>query len=205
MENNSKSKEIFDYYESVVAEYDNVKVVRWDGPFNYSAINNFAVREVASGEYILLLNNDIEVITPKWIEEMLMYAQRSNVGAVGAKLYYPDDTLQHGGVIVGLGGIARHPLLRVQRSHDGYVGNLIYARNVSAVTAACMMIRKDVWEKVDGLDEGYAVAFNDVDLCVKIRKAGYLIVWTPYAELYHYESKSRGNNNTPKKMKIHER
>lgn len=205
VENNSESKEIFDYYESISSKHNNINVIKWEGSFNYSAINNYAVREAVSGEYILLLNNDIEVITPKWIEEMLMYAQRNDVGAVGAKLYYPNDMIQHAGVIVGLGGVAGHTFLRMHRNQIGYMGYLIYARNVSAVTAACMMIRKDVWEKVDGLDEEYAVAFNDVDLCVKIREAGYLIVWTPFAELYHYESKSRGYNTTPEKMRIHER
>lgn len=206
VENNSNSKEIFDYYDSISSKFGNIKVIKWDGPFNYSAINNYAVREAVSGDYIVLLNNDTEVITPEWIEEMLMYAQRTDVGAVGAKLYFPDsDTVQHAGVILGLGGVAGHISLGSPKNHAGYMGRNIYAQNLSAVTAACMMIRRDVWEEVDGLDESFAVAYNDVDLCVKIRKAGYLIVWTPFAELYHYESKSRGYNNTLEKMAINER
>ena len=134
-----------------------------------------------------------------------MYAQRSDVGAVGAKLYFSDDTLQHGGVIIGLGasGVAGHQFNNSPRSEFGYMGRLVYAQNLSAVTAACMMIRRDVWDELGGLDERLAVAYNDVDLCLKIRAAGYLIVWTPFAELYHYESKSRGNNKTPKQLKTY--
>ena len=132
---------------------------------------------------------------------MLMFAQRSDVGAVGAMLYYPDDTIQHAGVIIGLGGVAGHSHKNYQRGHMGYMYRLTIAQNVSAVTAACMMIPRRVWDEVNGLDESFAVAFNDVDLCMRIRKAGYLIVWTPYAELYHYESKSRGYEDTLEKKK----
>lgn len=202
VENNSKSQEIFDYYSSISAKYDNIKVVTWGGIFNYSAINNYGVKET-SGEYLLLLNNDTEVISPEWIEEMLMYAQRSDVGAVGAKLYYPDLTVQHAGVTLGMGDVAGHHFLRMPRNAVGYMGRLVYAQDLSAVTAACMMVRRDVWEEVGGLDEGFAVAYNDVDLCLKIRAAGYLIVWTPFAELYHYESKSRGLDTTPEQLKVH--
>lgn len=203
VENNSSSKELFDYYEKITAEQDNIKVIKWDGLFNYSEINNYGVREAASGDYILLLNNDTEVITPGWMEEMLMYAQRSDVGAVGAKLYYPDDTIQHAGVIIGMGGVAGHQFNRIPRNNIGYMGRLVYAQNLSAVTAACMIIRRDVWDQVGGLDEGFAVDYNDIDLCLRIRKAGYLIVWTPFAELYHYESKSRGKNTTPERIRMY--
>lgn len=204
VENNSKSKELFDYYNRITSEQDNVKVIKWEDAFNYSAINNYAVREAASGEYLLLLNNDTEVITPEWMEEMLMYAQRSDVGAVGAKLYYPDDdTVQHAGVVLGLGSVAGHVSMRTPRGAAGYMGRNIYAQNLSAVTGACMMIRKDIWYEAGGLDEEFVVAYNDIDLCLKIREAGYLIVWTPFAELYHYESKSRNLNRTPKQLEIY--
>ena len=197
VENNSEDQETFRYYEE--AEKDpRIRVVRWEREFNYSAINNFGAG-FAKGELILLLNNDIEVITPDWLEQMIMFAQRKDVGAVGAMLYYPDDTIQHAGVIVGLGGIAGHSHKGIVRGHPGYAIRLTIAQNLSAVTAACVMISRKAWEDVQGLDEGYAVAFNDVDLCLRIREAGYLIVWTPYAELYHYESKSRGYEDTPEK------
>ena len=199
-ENNSGEDKTFEYYDSIVGESDKINIIEWKSAFNYSAINNFAVREAAKGEYILLLNNDTEVITPSWIEEMLMFAQRDDVGAVGAKLYYPNDTIQHAGVILGKGGIAGHAFEGADRKEIGYMGRLAYAQNMSAVTAACMMIRRDVWEQVGGLDEEFAVAFNDVDLCMRIRKAGYLIAWTPFAELYHYESLSRGAEDTPEKQ-----
>ena len=206
IENNSKSKELFDYYDKISSKHDNIKIVTWEGQFNYSAINNYGISKAADGDYLLLLNNDTEIITPEWMEEMLMYAQRDDVGAVGAKLYYPDDdTVQHAGVIVGLGGVAGHISIGSPRDYAGYMGRNIYAQNLSAVTAACIMLRKDVWEKTGGLDEDFEVSYNDIDLCLKIREAGYLIVWTPFAELYHYESKSRGRDITPKMRKIYDR
>ena len=200
VENNSKQEETFAYYAELKKDA-RVKLVTWADKFNYSAINNYGVREAAGGDYVLLLNNDIEVITPDWIQEMLMFAQRKDVGAVGAMLYYPDNTIQHAGVILGIGGVAGHSHKCFQRGTYGYMSRVTIAQNLSAVTAACMMIRRDVWEEVHGLDEQYEVAFNDVDLCMRIRQAGYLIVWTPYAELYHYESKSRGYEDTPEKRK----
>ena len=148
-----------------------------------------------------MLNNDVEVITPDWIEQMLMFSQRRDVGAVGCMLYYPDDTVQHAGVILGIGGVAGHAHKHFFRNDYGYMSRMTIAQNYSAVTAECMMIRRDVWDEMQGLDEAFQVAFNDVDLCMRIRQAGYLIVWTPYAELYHYESKSRGYEDTPKKQK----
>jgi len=205
VENNSKSRELFDYYDKMSLKHDNIKIVEWEGKFNYSAINNYGINKAADGDYLLLLNNDTEIITPEWMEEMLMYAQRDEVGAVGAKLYYPDDgAVQHAGVIVGLGGVAGHISIRSPRDHAGYMGRNIYAQNLSAVTAACIMIRKDVWEKTGGLDEDFEISYNDIDLCLKIRKAGYLIVWTPFAELYHYESKSRGRDITPEMRGIYD-
>ena len=200
VENNSSSEEIFQYYDEIQAKWSNLKVVVWDSHFNYSAINNFGAR-YASGAHLLLLNNDTEVISPDWIQEMLMYSQRSDVGAVGAKLYYPDDTIQHAGLGLGLLTLAGHLHRGFDRSHPGYMGRLIYAQNLSGVTAACVMIRKDIWDQLGGLDESFEVAFNDVDLCMRIRASGHLIVWTPFAELYHYESKSRGLDDTPKKKK----
>ncbi|MBQ2934348.1 MAG: glycosyltransferase family 2 protein [Clostridia bacterium] len=198
VENNSTEPETFKYYKAAQSKYDNLRVITWERGFNYSAINNFAAKQV-DGEYILLLNNDIEVITPDWIEQMLMFAQRKDVGAVGAKLYYDDDTIQHAGVIVGLGGVAGHSHKGFARDNPGYMARASIAQNLSACTAACLLIRKDVYDRVEGLDEGYAVAFNDIDLCMKIRASGYLIVFTPFAEFYHYESKSRGDEDTPEK------
>lgn len=198
VENNSDDPATFAYYDQLTGADQRVRVVTWDGIFNYSAICNYGA-SFARGEYILLLNNDTEVITPDWLQEMLMFAQRPDVGMVGAMLYYPDDTVQHGGVIVGLGGVAGHGQRDYKRGAAGYMGRLSYAQNYSAVTAACALTRKSVWDEMRGLDEAFQVAFNDVDLCMRIRRAGYLIVWTPYAELYHCESKSRGVDDTPEK------
>lgn len=199
VENNSTEKETFEYYEALTQKHGNIKIVTWDGNFNYSAINNLGV-SYAKGEFILLLNNDVEIINGSCLEEMLMFAQRKDVGAVGAKLYYSDDTVQHAGVILGLGGTAGHAHKHFGRSHPGYMARASIAQNLSACTAACLMMRRDVFDEVGGLDESFEVAFNDVDLCMKIRKKGYLVVFTPYAELYHYESKSRGNDSTPEKL-----
>ena len=196
-ENNSETEEIFEYYKEL-SKIENVKIVtvNTEGKFNYSRINNEAVKS-ASGEYLLFLNNDTEIISSDWISEMLMYAMREDVGAVGAKLYYPDDTIQHAGIGIGLLTLAGHYFRHFPRIHPGYMGRLIYAQNVSAVTAACMMTSRFLFDSLGGFDESFAVAFNDVDLCMRIRKAGYLIVFTPFAELYHYESKSRGLDTAP--------
>lgn len=199
VENNSTEKETFEYYETLTQKHGNIKIVTWEGNFNYSAINNFGVN-YAKGEFILLLNNDVEIINGSCLEEMLMFAQRKDVGAVGAKLYYSDDTVQHAGVILGLGGTAGHAHKHFGRNHPGYMARASIAQNLTACTAACLMMRRDVFDEVGGLDESFEVAFNDVDLCMKIRKKGYLVVFTPYAELYHYESKSRGNDSTPEKL-----
>ena len=192
VENNSETPEIWEYYEKLRGD-GRVKVVTYEGSFNYSAVNNLGVRE-AEGEYILLLNNDTQVITVNWMEELLMYAQREDVGAVGAKLYYGDKTIQHAGVVLALGAhrTAGHSHYGQHRENLGYMGRLCYAQNVSAVTGACLMVAKELYWKVGGLDESFAVSLNDVDFCIKLREAGYLNVFTPFAELYHFESVSRG-------------
>lgn len=199
VENNSTEPETFAYYKKAESEYERLKVVYWEGIFNYSEINNFGF-EHASGEYVILLNNDIEIITPEWIEEMLMFTQRPDVGICGMMLYYPDDTVQHAGVIIGLCGVAGHAHKYYGRGESGYFGRMSTAQNYSAVTAAAMMVKSSVYREVGGLDESFAVAFNDIDLCMRVRTAGYLIIWTPYAEAYHYESKSRGLEDTPEKI-----
>lgn len=198
VENNSRNPETFDYYKTLETRPE-IRIVTWEGGFNFSAICNRGA-QAAKGDYILLLNNDMQVITPDWLEQMLMFAQRGDVGATGAMLYYPDDTIQHAGVILGIGGVAGHSHKYFKRGDFGYASRLTIAQNLSAVTAACCLISRHVWEQIGGLDEGFAVAFNDVDLCMRIRKAGYLIVWTPYAELYHFESKSRGYEDTVEKQ-----
>ncbi len=199
VENNSVEKETFIYYETLKSRFPNIRILTWKKEFNYSAINNFAVRE-AQGEYLLFLNNDVEIITASWIEEMLQYCQQKGIGMTGAKLYYPDDTIQHAGVVIGLGGVAAHILCKLPRDAEGYMGRLCCVQEISAVTAACMMIKSAVFKAVDGFDEELKVAFNDIDLCMKVRSKGEKIIFTPYAELYHYESKSRGMEDTPEKQ-----
>ena len=194
VENNSETKEIFEYYDSL-KKYANIKVVKFEGEFNYSAVNNLGVKH-ADGDYILLLNNDTQVISVNWIEELLMFAQRNDVGAVGAKLYYGDKTVQHAGVVLQMGAhrTAGHVHCRQGRDSIGYMGKLCYAQNVSAVTAACLLVSKAKYDEVGGLDENFRVALNDVDFCLKLREKGYLNIFTPYSELYHYESISRGSD-----------
>ena len=201
IENNSREPATFRCYEKLQKEHKNLKVITWQGTgFNYSALNNFGAKE-ATGEYLLLLNNDTEVISPRWIEEMLMYAQQDRVGCVGAKLLYPDNTIQHAGIGFGFLTLAAHMHKNFPVGHPGYMGRLVYAQDVYAVTAACLMVRRSVYEQVNGLDESFAVAFNDVDFCVRVREAGYTNVFTPFAQLYHYESKSRGLDENPVKRK----
>ncbi len=193
IENGSSSSEIFILYKEL--EEKGVQVLNWDADFNYSSVNNFAVQR-AGGEYILLLNNDIEVISKDWIEQMLMHAQRKDVGAVGAKLYYPDHTVQHAGVVVGMGGIAGHLYLGELSSSMGYFGRLQVIQNYSAVTGACLMVQKKKFEEAGGLDECFQLAYNDVDFCLRLLEKGYRNVWTPYAELFHHESLTRGAEDT---------
>ena len=192
IENNSTEKETFDYYQTL-SQQENITVVTYTGAFNYSGINNFGAG-FAKGEYLLLLNNDTQVISMNWLEAMLMYAQRPDVGAVGAKLYYGDRTIQHAGIVVGLGAhrTAGHTHYKINYDNLGYMGKLCYAQNVSAVTGACLMVKKSIYEALGGLDESFRVALNDVDFCLRVREKGYLNVFTPFAELYHYESASRG-------------
>ncbi|MGI6010588.1 MAG: glycosyltransferase family 2 protein [Ruminococcus sp.] len=199
VENNSTQEKTFAYYKELEMRNPKVHVVYWEGIFNYSAINNFGAT-YAKGEYFLLLNNDTEIINPDCLEELLGYCMREDVGAVGARLYYEDDTIQHAGVVIGFGGIAGHCFVMQPRGYTGYCHRIICAQDYSAVTAACMMVKRSVFEEVGGLSEELQVAFNDIDFCMKIRKTGRLIVYNPYAELYHYESKSRGLEDTPEKV-----
>lgn len=198
VENNSTEPETFAFYEELKQKRENVQVVYYKGGFNFSAINNYGV-QFAKGSYYLLLNNDTAIINPDCLKELLGYCMRKDVGAVGARLYYEDDTIQHAGVVVGFGGIAGHCFVQQPRSTTGYCHRIICAQDYSAVTAACMLVKKSVFEEVQGLTEELAVAFNDIDLCMKIGAAGYRVVYNPYAELYHYESKSRGMEDTPEK------
>lgn len=210
VENGSETKEIFDYYTSL-KEYANIRVVTYEKPegqngFNYSAVNNFGVKQT-KGDYILLLNNDTEVITVNWMEELLMYAQREDVGAAGAKLYYGNKTIQHAGVVLQLGAhrTAGHSHYGQSRENLGYMGRLCYAQNVSAVTGACLLVKKSLFEEVGGLDESFAISLNDVDFCLKLREKGLLNVFTPFAELYHYESVSRGLDDSGEKAERYNR
>jgi GT2 family glycosyltransferase len=225
VENNSKP-ETFRYYENIAPTHktsgtpsaetyegtlpggQRICVAVWKEAFNYSKLNNFGTG-FARGDYFVLLNNDIEIITPDWLEGMLANCQRKNVGIVGAKLYYPDDTVQHAGIVVGIGGhvrgIAANMFVGLPRSRSGYFHKASLQMNYSAVTAACMMVSRKVYEQVNGFEEQLTVAFNDVDFCLKVRKAGYLIVYDPQVEAYHYESKSRGQEDTKEKVERFQR
>lgn len=200
LDNGSVEQETLDFFAQIQREDSRVRVLRYDHPFNYSAINNFGARH-AKGSIVGLVNNDVEVINPEWLTEMVSHCLRPEIGCVGAKLYYSNDTLQHAGVIVSLGGVAGHSHKHFPRNHPGYFHRLSLVQTLSAVTAACLLIRKDIFEQVSGLDEeNLHVAFNDVDFCLKVREAGYRNLWTPYAELYHYESISRGAEDSPEKI-----
>lgn len=188
-------------YFAQVAKDPAIRVLRDDGAFNFSALNNLAVA-AARGSVVALVNNDIEVISPDWLDEMVSWALQPDIGCVGAKLYYTNDTVQHAGVILGIGGVAGHSHKHFPRYHDGYFSRLRTVQNLSAVTAACLVVRKDIYQQVGGLDADHlAIAFNDVDFCLKVRAAGYLNVWTPFAELYHLESVSRGAEDDPEKQR----
>ncbi|MDR6468651.1 GT2 family glycosyltransferase [Paraburkholderia graminis] len=197
VDNGSVKEETLSYFAQI-SEKSNVRVVRDDSPFNYSALNNRAVA-MATGDYLCLLNNDIEVISPDWLNEMVGVACQPGHGAVGAALWYPDNTLQHGGVMIGLGGVAGHIHHKMKRGLFGYFGRAVVRQNLSAVTAACLVIRKSIYHEVGGLNEELAVAFNDVDFCLRVGEAGYRNVWTPHAELYHHESATRGSDMDPDK------
>lgn len=200
VENGSQAQETFAYYEMLQSN-PRIRILEWKEPFNYSLINNFG-EEHASGEIILLLNNDVEVITPNWIERMLEHALRAEIGAVGAKLYYPDGTIQHAGVIVGMFGLAGHAHKGYPHDSPGYYNRLISIQNYSAVTAACLMLRREVFREVHGLDPAFRLEFGDVDFCLRILERGYRNLWTPYAELYHYESLTRGGYDTHEKKAL---
>lgn len=198
VENNSEEPETFAFYKKIAGE--KIKIVTWEGEFNYSAINNFGVRH-ARGDYLLLLNNDAEIINGDWLTEMLSHCQRKEVGIVGAKLYYPDNTIQHAGIIIGIGGVAGSVFVGLPRAFSGYLHKASIQLDLSAVTAACMLVKRSVFEQVGGLEEKLKVAFNDVDFCLRVREKGYLVVYDPYVELYHYESKTRGAEDTKEKIR----
>ncbi len=198
VDNGSDDIDTLHYLASLGAD-SRVRVIRDDHAFNYSALNNAAAR-VAKGELLCLINNDIAVISPDWLSEMVAIALLDDVGAVGARLWYPDNTLQHGGVLLGVGGVANHAHLGLRRDKFGYFGRAGLRQSFSAVTGACLLVRKAIYDQVGGLNENdLAIAFNDVDFCLRVREAGYRNVWTPYAELYHYESATRGIEDTSEK------
>ena len=199
IENNSTTDEIFRYYKELSKD-PRIHLLRWGKEFNYSAINNFGVAH-AKGEYMLFLNNDIKSINPDWMEELLGVCQRPEVGGVGAKLIYPDNTIQHAGCVVGMGGIAGHMFVDMPADRTGYLHKASLLQDMSAVTAACLMMKKEVFEEAGGFTEELAVAFNDVDLCLKVRKNNHLIVYDPYAKLYHMESKTRGAEDSKEKVR----
>ena len=200
VENNSEENETFEYYKKIDGK-DKIKVVYFpEKEFNYSKIINFGVKN-STGEYIVQLNNDTELLTPNWLQEMLGFAQRNDIGAVGAELFYPDNTIQHAGIIIGIGGVAGHVFKNLPKGIHGYFSKDAMIQNLSAVTAACIMTPKSIYEEVGYMDEKFKVAFNDVDFCLKIRQAGKLIVYNPYVQFTHYESKSRGFEDTPEKKK----
>ena len=199
LDNDSTEIDTLNYFTDL-SKKNNVRVVKISGTFNYSAINNAGVK-IANGEVIILLNNDIEVIESGWLREIISHAVRKEVGCVGAKLLYPDDTIQHAGVILGLGGVAGHAHKYLPKDHNGHKCRLHLVQNFVAVTAACLAVRKEIFEQIGGLNEkDLTVAFNDVDFCMRVHEAGYLNVWTPHATLYHHESASRGSDETPEKM-----
>ena len=199
VENNSTGLEIFSYYREL-AKDEHIRIVRWKSAFNYSAINNYGVK-YAKGEYLLFLNNDIEALEEGWLTEMLGVCQRPEVGAVGAKLLYPDGTIQHAGTVIGIGGIAGHMFVNMPGERSGYLHKASLMLDYSAVTAACMMMKRSLYEQLGGFEERLSVAFNDVDLCLRANEAGYLVVYDPYACLRHYESKSRGAEDSPEKVR----
>ena len=200
VDNGSDQDDIKKYLEHI-AKYKNIKVIRDDSPYNYPQLNNRAVKH-ADGEIIGLINNDIEVISSSWLTEMVSYAVQPEIGAVGAKLLYPNKSLQHGGVILGVGGVAGHSHKYLGYGEPGYFARAVVVQNLSAVTAACLVMRKDLFLSVGGLNEKHLkIAFNDIDLCLKIREEGYKVVWTPFAELFHHESATRGPEDSLKKVK----
>ena len=196
LDNQSESNETLQYFEKISNE--TVKVIKADFPFNYSRLNNLGAA-FANGEYFCFLNDDIEVINNEWLGELISHAQNPQVGCVGAKLYYPSGLIQHAGVVLGIGGVAGHVYKGMSKSYPGYFGRALLQQSKSAVTAACLMVKKSIYEEVGGFDEKLAVAFNDIDFCIKVKSMGYTNVWTPFAELIHHESLTRGKEDTPEK------
>ncbi|MFP3153689.1 glycosyltransferase [Lachnospiraceae bacterium ZAX-1] len=199
IENNSQKKETAAYYKQLQEQDEKVRVVYWEDEFNYAKINNFGV-QYANGEYLLLLNNDTKIRNPDCLWELLGYCMREDVGVVGARLHYEDGTIQHAGVVAGIGGIVGHTFVGSDETDNGYFSRIICAQDYSAVTGACMMTKKSIFQEVGAMTDGLAVAFNDIDYCLKVRESGKLVVYNPYAQLYHYESKSRGLEDTPEKL-----
>jgi len=200
--NNSEEEETFEMMEALASKDSRIFFHEYNVPFNYSDINNHAVEKYAKGEHIILLNNDIEIISPSWIESMLEFSQRDDIGVVGAKLYYPNDTIQHAGVIIGIGGVAGHSHKGFPKESGGYFSRLSIIQNLSALTGACLMVKKNIYHEIGGLNsEKLKIAFNDVDFCLRIQEKGYLNLFTPYCEAYHHESISRGEEDNPLKIK----
>jgi GT2 family glycosyltransferase len=199
VDNGSDDLDTLEYFKSL-GGHPKVHIIRDGSPFNFSALNNAAVKK-ANGEIIGLINNDIEVISPDWLSEMVSHALRPSIGAVGARLWYPNDTLQHGGVVLGMGGVAGHLHKKLPRGGIGYFSRACVTQSISAVTGACLVIKRSIYEEVGGLNETHLkIAFNDIDFCLRVRAAGYRNIWTPYAELYHHESATRGLEDTPEKI-----
>src|SRR5690606_9272676 len=199
VDNQSSEPATLDYLARIELD-PRVRVLRYDAPFNYSAINNWAVGQ-CDGAVIGLVNNDIEVISPDWLAEMVSQAIRPGIGAVGAMLYYPNDTIQHAGVGLGIHGVASHLYVGMPRGYPGHGGRARVAQQLSAVTGACLVVARRAWEEVGGLDEALQVAFNDIDFCLRLGEAGYRNIWTPFAELYHHESASRGSEDSEEKQR----
>lgn len=204
IENNSENKKTFEFYRDISRQYTNVKVIFWKGKFNYAAINNWGV-QFASGELLLFLNNDVEWISDDFLKEMVSVSLRKEVGIVGCLLFFPDDSIQHAGVIMGYSGIAGHAFIGTPRGVGGYYSRIVCMQEYSAVTAACLMIKKEIFQNVNGFDESFEVAFNDIDLCLRVLKTGKLIVYDPYAQAYHYESKTRGSDSEKKNVRRFDR
>lgn len=204
VDNGSVKSETFRYFDEIQIAHSNVRVIRDERPFNFSALNNFGAR-YCSGEILGFLNNDLKFTHGEWLDRMVAQAIREGVGVVGARLLFPSNLLQHGGVILGIGGVAGHNHKGRPKEDPGYFNRAILSQNLSAVTAACILLRREVFEKIQGFDEKLSVAFNDVDLCLRIREAGFQVIYEPRAELYHYESASRGYENTAEKFERFER
>ena len=200
VENHSTEEDLFEYYKELETD-SRIKILKYTDEFNYASVNNFAVKE-SKGDYLILLNNDVEILTPSWIEELLMYAQRDDVGVVGVKLYYPDDTIQHIGFICGILDNGVHHLRYFSKNVSGYANNLSIVQNLSAVTGACIMTSKKKYLEVNGLDEQFKIAFNDIDYCIKLRDNGYLVVFNPFVEGIHNECTTRGNDDTKEKQDL---